>query len=128
MNRDDLPPPKPPVDLVPELLVHPWVAGDRLEIGRDPEVLRELRCLVAVEREHCDQVRPVVAIHHRFFERRCRSRINCSAGKMTRLGVCRMNRCRMTGSAASAVPAARPAWINDISMAVDDSVRPGLAA
>ena len=56
-------------------------------------------------------------IRIRFFDCFCRSRISRSAGKMTCLGVCRMNRCRITGSAASAAPAASPAWINDISMA-----------
>ncbi len=52
----------------------------------------------------------------RFFDRFCRSRISRSAGKITRLGVCFMNRCKISGMAANAAPAASPAWISVISI------------
>ncbi len=52
----------------------------------------------------------------RFFDCFCRSRKSWSAGKKTCFGVWRMNRCKMTGRAASPAPAANPACNNDISM------------
>src|SRR4051812_5942458 len=55
-------------------------------------------------------------IRIRFLDRFCRSRTSRRAGKMTCLGVCRMNRWRITGNAASPAPAASPACIKENSM------------
>ena len=54
----------------------------------------------------------------RFLDRFCRSLMSLSAGKMTCLGVCFMNRCKITGKAARATPAASPALMKTEPMGV----------
>ena len=53
------------VDLVLDLLADPRIVRDGLRVGGDAEPLGQLGRFVAVEREHGDQVGPVVSEHDR---------------------------------------------------------------